>query len=626
MNIKTIILCVAFLGVISCSKNETLPEENIKNGETVDSTGNKSRAYADEYDPISDVGQYIFPEMLTLPEKYWSCIYALKSDRNDLGKTGETVGLQYHLLCQSISGLANRAVDQGKSEAGVWLVDQDNRNSYTFSLNALKAMGMQEQGKQTGVQLARSQIKDLFDGYVLTDVENNPESNVVASVASHVYNAIIVDIRDKANYDAAGYTMKYDARTKTTRDAWSEFKDKCSNKALVMMPVQTGELRDFAIKNNLFVLNVNKQLNNSGAGQNLDIFEEVLAWLEPGAPVFGWEQGVSEDLFVNRASKTGHVWVPSDWAYNIPMTSLHYKSRQTPALAKVQNPKNIDYSRKKNFVSFYLTDGDNIQWMMNRFVEEFYSDNNAAPVKMGFGIPVGNLAMIAPSWFADIISKQRDECTIVESFGGGYSYVDNYAIDKNRAAQLASLAHTVAAQMRQHRVKILGLMAHDVQSAEAQRGFQAFVDANDQLEGIVAVQYSPYAAGRGEIFWMRNKNGFNIPVVTIKYSLWNLGNRNDTREGTPKFVANRLISDVTGDSMSFSLIAVHAWSSFRDVGSTSDELSENTNGNKKGASAAKLCLNHLDDRFEVVSVQELIWRIRMYYNKLQTEQYLNEID
>ena len=90
------------------------------------------------------------------------------------------------------------------------------------------------------------------------------------------------------------------------------------------------------------------------------------------------------------------------------MTSLRYKSRQTSVLAKVLNPKNIDYNRQKNFIAFYLTDGDNVQWMMNDFVDNFYSDNNAAPVKIGFGLPIGNLAMIAPPWFADIIGRQRE--------------------------------------------------------------------------------------------------------------------------------------------------------------------------------------------------------------------------
>jgi len=119
-------------------------------------------------------------------------------------------------------------------------------------------MGIHEQGMQNGLELAcneyssvdgvKVQLKGMFDGYVLTDVKNNPESGVVASVASHVYNSIIVDIRDKEYFEKAGYKMKYDATRKTTVDAWREFRNKCSKKALVIMPVQTGELREFAIK------------------------------------------------------------------------------------------------------------------------------------------------------------------------------------------------------------------------------------------------------------------------------------------------------------------------------------------------------------------------------------------
>lgn len=43
------------------------------------------------------------------------------------------------------------------------------------------------------------------------------------------------------------------------------------------MPVQTGELREFAIKNELFVLNLNKRQGTSIAGQNTALLKEILA-------------------------------------------------------------------------------------------------------------------------------------------------------------------------------------------------------------------------------------------------------------------------------------------------------------------------------------------------------------
>ncbi|MCD8178546.1 MAG: hypothetical protein LUE98_14440 [Tannerellaceae bacterium] len=595
---------------------------------------NSVSLYMEQYDPIANVGQYTFPEMTVKPKKYWTCVEVLNvGSRNELGWTEEIRGLQYHLMCQSLAGLTNRAVQEGRSEIAVWLHDHGSREAYNVSAEALKNMGVSEQGMQSGLELARNnygesdgvhiQLKNLFDGYILTDVQNNPESNIVASIASHVYNSIIVDIRDKEYYEEAGYTLQYDARNKTTADAWKEFKNNCNNKGLVVMPVQTGEMRDFAIMNGYFVLNINKQHGTASAGQNLDIFEEILNWLEPGAPIYGWEQGIDEEVFVNRASKTGHVWVPCDWCYNLPLTSLMYKSRQTSVLARVDNPQFIDYEKKKNFISFFLSDGDNIQWMMNDFNSGYYSHEYANEMKIGFGMPIGNLAMLAPAQFSNLVNQQKTNYTLIEALGGGYLYVDNYGEDNNRATRLKELAGNVAASMRQHRVKVLGVMAKDLTSPAALEGFQAFVDANDQLEGIVAIQYSPYAGGKGEIYWVTNKNGEDIPVITAKYSLWNFGNYNTEREGTPAYIANKLKAEAGSES--HSLICLHAWSNFNDLGKTTDEVAENQDGNHKGAGAAGLLINHLGDNFEVVSVQELIWRVRMAHREEQTIDWLNRV-
>lgn len=628
MKIKYIILGLMFSVTVSSCDDYSSPEKNQGLNDVT------PQIYVEQFDPISDAGQYIYPEMKTKPKKVWSCVEVLNvGSRNTLGQTEKIRGLQYHLMAQSLAGLANKAVEDGRSQIGVWLYDHEGRDSYNRSFAALKDLGIAEQGMQSGLELARNnygddngvhiQLKDYIDGYVLTDIENNPESANVAAIAANVYNSIIVDIRDKSYYEEAGYTMKYDARTKSTQDAWNEFKDKCNKNGLVVMPVQTGELREFAIQNGFFVLNINKQNGTSSGGQNTALFKEILSSLNPGAPIFGWEQGIDESSFVSLASQNGHIWVPNDWTYNIPLTSLLYKSRQSSMLANVKNPQNIDYDKKKNYVSYYLSDGDNIQWMMNGFVKDYYTNTDAEAMKMGFGVPIGNLAMLAPAQFTNIMSSQNSECTLIESLGGGYLYVDNYGSEGNRANSLASLAANVAASMRQHRVKVMGVMALDVDSQAAMEGYQAYVDANDQLEGIIAMQYSPYAGGEGQILWVTNKAGYDIPVITVKYSLWNFGSYNNQREGTPAYIANKLKAEATDQS--FSVLSVHAWSSFSDIGSSNDELAENTNGTLNGASAAKLCTNHLNDNFEVISVQEMIWRVRMANRAEQTKKYLSEV-
>lgn len=566
---------------------------------------------------VPDGKLYSMPEMKKKPRKFWTCTGVVSIDnRNSINETETMQGLQYHLLCQSLAGLTNRMVEEGKSDVAVWLYDHGGKASYKVSKQALEDMGICEQGVQNGLELAcsdyesvdglRVQLKDFFDGYVLTDVKNNPESGIVASVASHVYNSIIVDVRDKEYFEKAGYSMKYDATHKTTLDAWHEFKDKCNNEALVIMPVQTGELREFAIKNNLFVLNLNKKQGDPRSGQNVDLLEEVLAWLQPNVPVYGWEQGVSEDQFVARISKNGHPMIPCDWSYNHSLTSLLYTERQQPVQAQSFNPKLIDFDKKRNYVSFFLSDGDNIQWMMQDFATSFYDVPEAIEVKMSYGLPVSTLSMMAPAQLHNLMNLRRDECSVLEMLGGGYYYIDTYSQNNNRNDNLKIAAERLAVSMRRYHVGLLGVMAMDVKSAASREAYQAFVDANDRLEGIIALQYSPYAGGGGEVFWVTNKNGYDIPVITVRYSLWD---RIHEREGSPDFIASKLKAEAQVES--FSAICVHAWSRFE--------------GNAHGAAAARLCAGKLDGRFEVVNMQELVWRLRMSRHPEQTLEYLNKI-
>ena len=566
---------------------------------------------------VPDGKLYSMPEMKKKPRKFWTCTGVVSIDnRNSINETETMQGLQYHLLCQSLAGLTNRMVEEGKSDVAVWLYDHGGKASYKVSKQALEDMGICEQGVQNGLELAcsdyesvdglRVQLKGFFDGYVLTDVKNNPESGIVASVASHVYNSIIVDVRDKEYFEKAGYSMKYDATHKTTLDAWHEFKDKCNNEALVIMPVQTGELREFAIKNNLFVLNLNKKQGDPRSGQNVDLLEEVLAWLQPNVPVYGWEQGVSEDQFVARISKSGHPMIPCDWSYNHSLTSLLYTERQQPAQAQSFNPKFIDFGKKRNYVSFFLSDGDNIQWMMQDFATSFYDVPEAIEVKMSYGLPVSTLSMMAPAQLHNLMNLRRDECSVLEMLGGGYYYIDTYSQNNNRNDNLKVAAERLAVSMRRYHVGLLGVMAMDVKSVASKEAYQAFVDANDRLEGIIALQYSPYAGGGGEVFWVTNKNGYDIPVITVRYSLWD---RIHEREGSPDFIASKLKAEAQVES--FSAICVHAWSRFE--------------GNAHGAAAARLCAGKLDGRFEVVNMQELVWRLRMSRHPEQTLEYLNKI-
>ena len=563
-------------------------------------------SYMDIYDPVGDCSYFSYPQTTRVPQKHWVCTdVENRSDRNSLTLSDPKRGLQYHLLAQSLAGLVNRAMDEGTVDFGLWL--QCNGNAY----DAAKANLGTELGRKTAVELATGDLKSLIDGYVLTDVVNNPESGVVAAVASHVYNSVIVDVRDKSIFDNAGLVMKYDARQKTTADAWAEFKEKCSNKALVLMPVQMGELREFAIKNELFLINLNKQYGTDAGGQNIELLEEVLAWLQPNAPVLGWEQ-VSEDKFVDKISRHAATLLASDISFNHSLTSAGAANRQKRILSTVTNPKMIRYNDKGNYVSFFLSDGDNYQWVMNDlFVNEYYGLSSGIAAKMSYEMCSQALCQLAPDRFEQIYKRQKKNMTFMECFGGGYFYIDTYSIEKgNRAENLKVLAERTASHMRQHRLKVLHLMAWEWDSEKAKEAYQAFIDANDQLEGIVTVEYSPYSGGRGEILWFTNKDDYDIPVVSTKYALWQNYNNATDGTGDPLTVAGYLRDSDCQTPQSFAAIVVHAWSDF--------------DGKKAGAAAFD-CISAAPSSVKPVDLQELIWRIRMEYRPEQTNKFLNTI-
>lgn len=593
--------------------------------------------YMEQFEPIGDQGQYWHPDMMKkLPELHYELYATSLGNRNEIDVPGGEVnaasgfGLQYHLLCQSLNGINDIAVSEGKVTTGMWM---DAANGMASYKETRKYLGMAGPSwiVWAGNMLTNPGFLPLDGGvmdvlgkrYVLTDIRNNPESSVVAVVASHVHKAIIVDVRDEQFFIDNGFEKVYDASNKTTLDSWREFKHFCNNRALVVMPVQTGELADFAIANNLFVINLNKKYNTSSGGQNSELFKEVLAWLQPNSPVYGWEPGVGEDEFVNLVSKSGNMMVAIA-EFNLPYFSYNYKNRQQQLLAKVVDPHDIDYNKNKKFVSYYLSDGPHAGWMMNGFVENYYTDPNVDKVNMNFGVTASNISQINPLQFEKIMNLQSKKSTLIESFGGGYYYSDDFGVNGNRKELLKGLAEKVGVHMRQHRIKILEQIAHDPKSDAAKETYQAFVDANNQLEGIVAIQYTPsYAAGAGDIIWVTNKEGYDIPVVMVRYSIWNMGDNNAERDGTPTYVANKLNSE--SEDSKFSAIIVHAWSAFKDTGASQDELAENeSGGDVRGASAAEMCVRRLNNDYEVVNMQELIWRIRMHYKPEQTEKYLNE--
>ena len=604
--------------LFSCSDNPNIINGNESGNQgdgNSDGSINLTEAeYLKMVDPPKNEGQYWLPEFKISPKAYYVC--TTDGFSYEINKTNPLEGLQYANMCESLAGLVNRGVERGEIEEAIWL-DGGNSRSYQLCEQDLMATGAIRKTKADGITLLKTgAFASIVKGFILTDVVKNPESSSVAAVASHVYNAIIVDVRDQSLYEDLGLKMLYDATKKTVKDSWNEFKDKCNNSALVVMGAHTNELKDLAIANNLFMMNL-----YDGAQFHWDILDEVLDWLKPISPVYGCWDNTDEHTFVQPVSQKGHVAVVSNYLMNTPLTSLNYSQRQVDLQANVLEPQKIDYSTndRDKYISYYLSDGDNVQWIFHIWYDGWFKHPQASDVKMSFGIPSTNLDMMAPAVYRNIVNNQSPENTLVENCGGGYVYIDAFASNKETDRYLKDLAKKVSANMRQHRLKVLGLFTNYATSDVAKNAYKAFIEANNWLEGIIVVQYAPYNGGHGEVYWFKNSDGVEIPVITVRYSIWNFGEKNSQGQGTPAYIASK----IKEERPDFSLIDVHCWSTFTDIGLSNDPVAESApGGNVSGAGAAAMCQRRLPQNYKCVSLQEFIWRMRMKHNKEQTEAVL----
>lgn len=560
----------------------------------------KSELYINQYDKFADKGQYNLPKQ-KIGTEYWVVVNST-SNTNDNSDNS----LRTSLIAESIIGLTALSVNENRGTTMVW----SDATSTEYIANR-SSLGMKNKGSATVWELLeKPEIKQSIKGYVLCNMLKQ-ESISAATVAAHVHQSIIVDNFNESKVQALGYVKTYDASAKTPVTAWVEFKNVCNNSALVFMPTLTANNKGFAIAHRLMFVNYNKKYAFPSSGNNSLLFKEVLAWLKPLSPVIGWEQNIDEHSFVDLVSRSGNIVVAADWMYNLTLMSANYTNKQN-GLVTVTNPKFINYSDTASFTSFFLSDGDNVQWMINSFRNtKYYFNPDNLSTKISFGIPVSNLSTMIPNLLTTLLAEQSPVNSIIDFGGNGYFYGDDFAANVDRSTLLNNHAQVVADNMRQRRVKILGLFCNDVNSDASKEAYQAYISKNDQLIGIVSVQYTPYAGGKGNVMWFKNSKGINIPVITTRYSIWNMGGTNGNDEGTPAFVAKKINELSINSTSTFSLVAVHAWSGFSDIGASTSLTDENKNGTFYGATPVSWCVSRLNKKVKTVNTEEFIWQLRM---------------
>lgn len=519
----------------------------------------------------------------------------------------ETETLEEAMLLESLSGLAAKAVNENRFSEMVWMdIDKSGfSESYGSILKeSVKAVNIKDFKRMNVWELLTYlKKKGLVKGYVLYNMDDGKgefdNSSNVATVYASLLSGVLIDHSLEVKACQYGLKMLKDATKETLTECFHKNKSKLNNATALSIRPYVHNLRDYAIAHKLMLYSDNHDLAN-----------EVLEWVKPLTPILGWGCGDEYDG-TSLVSEWGHYNTASDWCYNLPFISAAAPSVKLEK-AKELSLNQINFADTSYVHSFVMSDGDNMQWTMGVFARSpIYAGNEKAKdTGVTWTICPINLSVISPVSWNEAVKKQSPKNSYIE-YGGGYQYPDLFAIKRpNRKELLREFARRVNKHMKDLDVKIYGALFKDVDSKEAQEALQIYVEEMEDITGIIAIQYFPYELGK-QVYWFKNKKGIDIPVVTADYSIWNEVRADRPNAGTPEYVASLINRDALSNNK-YSWTIVHAWSDF-------EETSNLTPLPAIGMNPVMTSESLLMKNIRTVSLNELLWRVRMLHRPEQTK-------
>jgi len=531
---------------------------------------------------------------------------------NNAQPTGEIA----HMLVQSLCGLTAKAVNEGTLDEMIWI--EDVRADYKFWHDGVvKRLGLETRGTFSPEQLLRRYAdKGLIKGYILYRYDwskgrpyhhrqDEDDSVNVATTLAGPMHAVLIEVSQEPLAQSLGLKKLFDAREKDMQWVYDNYKDKLNRNVLLTVDPKVANERGLAIAYDIAAVYGTDKIT-----------EAFCARMTAPGLILGWNVG-DESEHTGLASDYGHIQTASNWAYNIWLLLADSQNNKLPRLKNI-DPKTIDWNDPRTPVSYVMSDGDNLQWLMGGFFfnPSYWANPHRNRFASDWTACIVHLAQACPEAL-NYLAQTRGEATGIIEYGGGYHYPDRMGIKRDNRPEILKLhAQRVGRYLKEANVRVFGFLCKDVASPAAQEAYAVYAKHIEGLVGMVAFQYYPYNGGKGEVFWVKNAAGVEIPVVTGTHSIWK--DAHWFCGGDPLQVAEMInTGDSCAKTQDFALIPVHAWSYFDAQQGHEGQQAE------RGLTPVKWSVDQLDKtRFNVVTAEELIWRLRMKHNPQQTRKLL----
>jgi hypothetical protein len=552
--------------------------------------------------------------------------------------SGETAGGVFsptHMLVQSLSGLAAKAVNEGTFDEMVW-IDVDMKSYKFWYKELVKRLSFEQRGTFEPWEILRRYMDaGIVKGYILysydfseggtyTERENIDRSANVAATVAGLADAVMISEGQKQRADEMGLEMIMDVRGKDMNWCYAEYRNLVNRNALLTVDPKVPNNRALSIAHGFACA--------YGVEESTERFCKLL---NSPAPIFGWNCG-DEAKQTGLATGYGNFQTASNWAYNLPLLSAG-TAEDEPAKVKTLNPADIEWNDRRHPVAMLMSDGDNLQWLTGNFFfnDSYWASQYHGDFPMSWTTCVSHMVQTCPEAVDYLARTQPRNASVIE-YGAGYYYPDLFAEKRsNRLSYLRRHARDINVQLQKSGTNVFGFITMDYDSEDAFDAYRVYAQELDSVIGMVAIQYYPYNGGNGEVFWFENSSGVEIPVITATHSTWQHARWENG--GTPSHMA-RLVSEQAAQGSDplvpdYSLLAMHAWSQFQEIQGNDDkgeDIPRDENGKllkrgKVGLEPAKWFVDRLDTKTtQVVNIEEVIWRVRMKHDPVTTKKIINE--
>jgi hypothetical protein len=538
----------------------------------------------------------------------------------------------FDMMLQSVAGRAAQSTQTGRGDELLWIAS-DNVDVEDWGARWRRQHPEVEDrgGFEPWALVDRYVGRGYIRGYILYRRDVSPgeinqarrgmDASVnVATTLAGILGGIIVDEALEPEARRHGLVRLFDARDRTAAWCFETYRDRLNPRIACAQDPRKSNARDFAIAHRAF----------TGFGDNAPN-AAVLQWLTPLSPILGWNGG---DEFKTTAlsSRWGHIQTATDWCSNLTVLSA---GAAPSATARVHHldPRAIDWSDRRSTVSFISTDGDNVQWFEGNFFRSqegrsYWGNPERGRVPFGWSCCFAQLAQLCPPAVDYAVATQCPNDALIE-WGGGYYFPDHFARDRpNRWGLLAAHARRTWALMQQNDTRLIGFNVAKFDSADALQAYRVFAGETDGLLGILVFEYERYEAGAGRVFWVKDRGGRDVPVISARYSLWSHANAR-ARAGTPAKVAREIRQTVENPQPSrpprHDWVIAHVWSWFKRAPGA-DENAEDmpqenaaARGGERGYTPVMWCAERLGPSIRVVGPEEMVWRLRMQHAPEETQ-------